>query len=319
MTADFLFVANDRYAANLGICSCSVLHTMCPVTEKVRIFVMDCGITEENKARLLRQADRYENAEMIFHNIELKLAEVVPKVPNKWNSAIYGRLFLTDLLPLYDGLERLIYLDCDVLMVRPVTELFTLPMEGKCIAGVADGESMQRKRALGMDLSVPYINSGVMVIDTKRWEELDATPRVINLINTYPEMLLYPDQDAINYVLHDEIMLIEPTYNMVWMLYDCDIKRMLRFSEDYCYNEEQTRRALYRGNIYHYAGRDMWSISHRITPVHSVILNRYIRLSDWRDKKRRFGGLKNFCLWLMVKAKRVLIGQEFITLQKMKK
>ena len=319
MTADFLFVANDRYAANLGICTCSVMHNMCPVTDKVRIFVMDCGITEENKARLLRQAARYENAEIIFHNIERDLLEVVPKVPNKWNPAIYGRLFLTDLLSLYDGLERLIYLDCDILMDRRVTELFSLPMEGKCIAGVADGECMQRKRALRMDPSVPYINSGVMVIDTKRWVELDATNKVINLINTYPEMLLYPDQDAINYVLHDEIMLIEPKYNMVWMLYDRDIKKMLRFSEDYCYNEEQTRQALYHGSIYHYAGRNMWSVSHRITPVHSVILNRYIRLSDWHDKKRRFGGIGNFMIWFIFKSNKVLIGQEFITRWRIKK
>ena len=52
MTADFLLVSDDKYVKNLGICTYSVLHNMCPVAEKVRIFVMDCGITEANRQRL---------------------------------------------------------------------------------------------------------------------------------------------------------------------------------------------------------------------------------------------------------------------------
>ena len=317
MTVNFLFVANDKYASNLGICTFSVMYNMCPVADKVRCFILNCGITEKNKSRLRRQAAGFENAEIIFYNIEQKLKEVVPKVPVRWNPAIYGRLFLTELLPLYEGLERLIYLDCDVLMDRPVTELFTMPLEGKCIAGVADSECLQRKRALGIEPDKPYINSGVMVIDTARWVELDASARVIACINSFPEQLFYPDQDAINYVLHDEIMLLEPKYNMLWMICDRDVPIMLKYSEDYAYNAEQTYYALYHGSIYHYAGHDMWSI-YGITPVHSRILDKYIGLSDWRDKKRRFGSVRNFILWLMVETKRLLIGEGRLTDRRMR-
>ena len=41
MTADFMFVSDDNYVKNLGICTYSVMHNMCPEMEHVRLFVMD--------------------------------------------------------------------------------------------------------------------------------------------------------------------------------------------------------------------------------------------------------------------------------------
>lgn len=316
MTADFLFVANDKYAKNLGICTYSVMHNMCPEVSAVRLFVMDCGITEENRKRLLKQTERFDNAEMRFYHIEQKLREIVPKVPNNWNRAIYGRLYLNEIVKPYN-IDRLIYLDCDLLMDRPVTELFTLPLDGKCLAGVSDGQSVVRKRALGIDPDLPYINSGVLVIDTAKWLELNASQRVIEYINCFPEKLIYPDQDAINYVLSDQIKILEPRYNMLWMISERDISLMLRLSEDYMYNEEQTRQALYHGSIYHFAGHSMWSY-YGITPVHARVFKKYQKLCDWNDEKRHFGGPKHFVLWLLVLLKKALSGELRLTRKALK-
>lgn len=317
MTANFIFVSNDKYVKNLGICSYSVMHNMCPEMEHVRLFVMDCGINQENKNRLLKQAARFENAEMIFFDIQNKLDSVMPKVPTTWNRAIYGRLFLTELLSVYDDIDRLIYLDCDLLMDRPVTELFTVSLDGKCIAGVTDGDDTPRKNALGIDPEYTYVNSGVLVIDTARWTKLNASDRIIAYINSFTHELLYPDQDAINYILHDEIKVLEPVYNMMWMLCERDIPKMISVPKGYHYTAEQTSRALYHGSIYHYAGRNMWTF-YGITPVHAIIFKKYRRLCDWRNERRRFGGFQNFALWLGITAKRVLIGEMALTRRKMK-
>ena len=106
MTANFLFVSDDKYVKNLGICTCSVIENMCDVVEKLRLFVMDCGINGENKARLQKQALKYDNVELVFYNINEKLHEVAPRVKTKWHPAIYGRLFLVDVLDQYDDIDR---------------------------------------------------------------------------------------------------------------------------------------------------------------------------------------------------------------------
>lgn len=308
MTADFLFVSDDHYVKNLGIAAYSVLHNMCPSADRVRIFVMDCGITEEHKAQLRQQAERFDNAEMYFHNIERQLDEVVPKVENHWHKAIYGRLFFPELLGQYDGIDRLIYLDCDVLMDDQVTELFELDMQGKCVAGVADGYDHARKQALGIDMDCTYINSGVLVIDTARWTALNASERIVAYINSFPDELIYPDQDAINYVLAHDILVLLPIYNMLWMLLDKDVPKMLRSLPHFRYTEEELMEALYHGKIYHYAGHDMWCID-GITPVHTKVFVKYRALSDWRGCKRHYGSFQKMVIWWLVRMKRALIGE----------
>ena len=307
MTANFMLVSDDKYTKNLGICTYSVLHNMCPAVEHVRIFVMDCGITEENKAKLRRQAARFDNAELVFHNIEQQLDEVSTQVETHWHKAIYGRLFFPELLAKYDNMARLIYLDCDLLMNQPVTELFEMDLQGKCLAGIADGYSYARKLALGIDMDCTYINSGVLVIDTARWTALNASKNIIAYLNSFPEKLIYPDQDAINAVLAHEILILHPRYNFMWAICQNDIPKMLRNIDHFYYSAEELSEGLQDAAIYHYAGHDMWTID-GLTPVHTDVFRKYRRLCDWRDCRRHFSSIRNGVLWLMIDIKHKLLG-----------
>lgn len=307
MNANFMFVSDDNYTKNLGICACSVLHNMCPVADTVRVFVMDCGITEEHKAQLQKQTGRFDNAEMVFFNIETLLDEVVPKEGARWHRAIYGRLFFPQLMEQYPDIDRLVYLDCDIIVDAPVTELFEMDLDGKCLAGVVDASDTSRKQVLGLAPESTYINSGVLVIDTARWISLDASRKIIDYINSIPEELLFPDQDAINYILKDEIRVLGPEYNMMWMLTDRDIPKLVRNIEHFYYTKEQVYDALHHGKIYHYAAHDMWSFD-GITPIHARKFVKYRNLSDWRGVRRKFKSVGQFCMWLIFTVKRMLTG-----------
>ena len=307
MTADFLLVSDDKYVKNLGICTYSVMHNTCHEVNKVRIFVMDCGISEENRKKLHTQAARFDNVEMIFYDIDEKLNAVMPKVKTRWHRAIYGRLFLNELPALYEEMDRLIYLDCDLLMDRPVTELFTMDLQGRCLAAVTDADNAPRKKVLGIPEDCEYVNSGVLVIDVARWIELDASRRIIEYINSFPEALLYPDQDAINYVLGGEIVILPPEYNMMWMLCERDIPKMLSRIPDFYYTAEQLQYALFHPYIVHFAGHDMWSFD-GITPVAAGVFKKYRKLCDWRYEKRKFKSAGQFFRFCLLSVKRAIYG-----------
>ncbi len=308
MTADFLFVSDDHYADNLGVCTFSVLYHMCPEADRVRLFVMDCGISARNRERLRRQTSRFPEAEIIFFDITDRLEAIAPRVPTKWNRAIYGRLFLSELPAEYPDLQRVVYLDCDLLMDRPVAELFTMPMNGKCVAGAADVESEGRKKALGITVSHNYVNSGVLLIDVQEWLRLDASRRIIDYINSVPDELVYPDQDAINYVLQDEIFVLRPEYNMMWMLRRPELPRMARWMESFAFPEEDLLYAHYRGKIYHFAGKNMWEF-YGISPIFASVFKKYRRMSDWKGTRRHFGSFRNFVLWTLVRGKAFVTGE----------
>ena len=306
MIANFLFVSDDKYVNNLGVCTYSLMHNTCQYADKVRMFVMDCGITDESKSKLIAQTKRFDNAEIIFYDINPLLDEVVPKVENHWHRAIYGRLFLNKILEKYEGIDRIIYLDSDIIVNEPVMELFELDLQGKCLAGVEDADESARRNVLNIK-GHTYINSGVLVIDTKRWVELDAGKRVIEYINNFPDKLLYPDQDAINVILNDEILLIPLRYNFFWSICEKDIPKMKQYLE-MSYTEEDVRYALHNIKIMHFAGHDMWSMF-GITPIPKKIFLKYKKLSDWKKCRRKFHSFHDFVLGTLVNIKRAVLRE----------
>ncbi len=306
MTANFLFVSDDKYVKNLGVCTYSLLHNTCPYADSVRIFVMDCGITEQSKAKLEAQTKRFDNAEIIFYDVNAHLDSVMPKVPTGWHRAIYGRLFLDEILKLYGDIERILYFDSDIIINQPIMELFELDLQGKCIAGVADGDEVPRKRELGLSVTDRYINSGVLVIDTKRWVELDASKKIIEYINNAPQKLIYPDQDAINVILKDEILIIPLQYNFFWMICDRDIDKILGKLE-ILHTKEEIHYALHNIKVLHFAGHNMWFM-HGITPIPQRIFVKYKNLSDWKNCRRSFQSVGKFFLYIIIGVKRKIYG-----------
>jgi Lipopolysaccharide biosynthesis proteins, LPS:glycosyltransferases len=182
-----------------------------------------------------------------------------------------------------------------------------MDLGGKCLAAVTDADNAPRKQALGLAPECSYINSGVLVIDTARWIGLDASRRIIEYINSFPEALLYPDQDAINYVLGNEIVILPPEYNMMWMVCQRDIPKMLSRIPDFYYTAEQVEYALYHPYIVHFAGHNMWSFD-GITPIAAGVFKKYRRLCDWRDEKRSFQSAGVFFKWCAMSVKRALYG-----------
>lgn len=306
MNADFLFVSDDKYVKNLGVCTYSLMHNTCPHADKVRMFVMDCGITKESQAKLIAQTKRFDNAEIIFYDINALLDEVVPKVENHWHRAIYGRLFLNKILEKYEGIDRIIYLDSDIIINQPIMELFEMDLQGKCLAGAMDGDEDARRKELNIKSNV-YINSGVLVIDTKRWIELDAGKRIIEYINSFPEALLYPDQDAINFILENEIMLIPLQYNFFWSICEKDAPKM-KIYLDIPYSVEDIIYAMRNVKIMHYAGHDMWSM-YGITPVPTKIFLKYKKLSDWKNCRRQYHSFREFVLATAIAIKRKILRE----------
>src|SRR5574344_1162785 len=58
-----------------------------------------------------------------------------------------------------------------------------------------------------------YYNSGVMLVNLKRFREINAGERIINYYRSHGGVLFAADQDAINGALNDEILPISPKFN----------------------------------------------------------------------------------------------------------
>ena len=100
------------------------------------------------------------------------------KVDNNIPISAYFRLLISKYI---HNIERVIYLDCDVIVTSSLRELFNVDLLGNVIAAVKDaGVTEKVKNKLGVK---QYFNSGVLVIDLNGYNE--NIKSCINMINNH--------------------------------------------------------------------------------------------------------------------------------------
>lgn len=149
-----------------------------------------------------------------FRFIDLAAArESIDRLPvSFYNPAIYIRLLLPDLIA---GDGRIVYLDSDILINRPIRELLTTPLEGRLAGAVIDGgqphvHAMANAR-LGRAENAPYFNSGVLMFDLQSWRAQGIGHDCIRTAQARNDY--WPDQDAINIVLDGKIKALDAKWN----------------------------------------------------------------------------------------------------------
>lgn len=107
----------------------------------------------------------------------------------------------------------LLYLDCDILIRKPIGGIFERPDLRFMIAGVEDIDAKTQAERMGVDT---YINSGVLLFNLpeirKNWSLNEMIGKVAGM-TAHPENLVFGDQDMINVLYKDHIALMQGTYN----------------------------------------------------------------------------------------------------------
>lgn len=141
-----------------------------------------------------------------------QLADIPATMTNHLSN--YLRLLMARMLPA--SLDRVIYLDSDLVVIGDLEPLWSMDMAGCTIAGVQDDTAMRHEQRRGFPSKNPskYLNSGVLLIDLEKWRENDCEKRLIDLIGRH-ERLSHHDQSAINLVLPDEALSISTHWNFM--------------------------------------------------------------------------------------------------------
>lgn len=178
-----------------------------------RVFVLHSSLTPADLDAVRRAI---EGCRMTLEEIRvsgggLDGAPTTDRYPRE----MYYRIFAAQVLP--PELDRVLYLDPDVLAINPVEKLYATPMGDALFAACSHVHASLRKLnelRLGMKKDAPYINSGVMLLNLSRLRR-EQHPETVQEWLAEHKSLFLPDQDVISTLYGDRILLLDALqYNL---------------------------------------------------------------------------------------------------------
>jgi len=205
---------NHKYVVYAGVMLQSVYenNSLCDI----HVHVLQCDLTVEDKQVFEKQAESFGN-KIRFYDFDVSWLPEGLLLTNEWSIEAYFRLCLTDLLS--EEVKRVIYLDVDTIVNKPIYDFYFMDMHGYDIVACRDfsrvlNETFTDKRkelfaSFSEEEDFVYFNSGVMLINISQLRGKISARDYLKITDELKEMIVAADQDIFNYVNWKETGLVD--------------------------------------------------------------------------------------------------------------
>lgn len=131
-------------------------------------------------------------------------------VLRRLSKATYYRLVAASYLP--KQVDRILYLDPDITVLRPIRPFYELDLQGRTFAAASHVEGFYHwlnLRRLKIRYNPEYVNAGVLLMDVARLRAMDNTEKIFDFVRRNARRLLLGDQDVINALYDGDILCVD--------------------------------------------------------------------------------------------------------------
>ncbi len=203
-----ILAADNNYAQHMGVAIISVLENS-KYKEDLVFHVIENSISKTNVRKIESIATKYK-CQINFYKIDIEKTSNFPEY-NYMTKASYFRLFIHQLLP--SDIEKVIYLDCDIVALGEIKELYDIDVTNYMFAAVEDVKAKRILRNYFYPNLNNYFNAGVLVINLKKWREKIDIEGIYQFVDKYKQEIKNNDQDILNCLFLSDWKQIERKYN----------------------------------------------------------------------------------------------------------
>ena len=196
---------DDNYVYPTIVSITSAMENANEETEYSFYIMHNPEFKEENKEKVKSLENKYSACHIHFINMGNQFKDANDK--GHITTPTYYRLALSDLLT---NIDKIIWLDGDTLILKDLTAMYEIDMEGLCYRGFLD-ETVDGTKAFGVD-NDHYICAGVMLINLKELRRDGALEKFNAFIEKNNNSLVQHDQTVINVVYAQKIGILPPEY-----------------------------------------------------------------------------------------------------------
>jgi len=244
--------------------------------EKNLVFhVIASAFSEENKNKLKILAKQYMINIMIYE-VDINYFKSLPIMTNNITVATYFRFILPLVLK---DVEKLFYIDADIVCLKNASDLFNINLDGKIIAAVPDLEKMNKRRNKVLNLKEHiYFNAGVMIIDINKWNKYEVLNKAIAVINKNSKLFIYQDQDILNKILSGKIKYISKAFNCIDVY---DFKQNEIVLLHFANHPKPWNKYWYLNIIYNNFTKDLYNFYEKNTPWCNSLLENNVTMGNY--------------------------------------
>ena len=215
----------------------------------IHVFLLHSDLSESEQECLQSLALSYGNT---IHYLPISRESFPAELPTtqQWSLETYYRLLLLDILP--EEIDRLLYMDVDMIVNQSIVELYQTDFEGACFCACRDmtvnfpmsdvrDEIFKEQIAAGFT----YFNAGLMLWNVAALRGKYSFKDYMDLAGKLEYKMLAPDQDLMNYMHWKQIKFVDE--------YRYDLFSKKAYYDGFRY--EQVKKET---TIIHYAGMKPW-------------------------------------------------------------
>lgn len=222
-----VIASDNKYVKYVSVVLNSIIENS-HLENNYDIYILNDNISEYSKKIISGIIDNKNNFNVQFIDVSLYVSQQIKDifyVHNYISIATYFRFFIE---LIFKEFEKVIYLDCDIVVEKDVAQLMEVDLNNKILAACRDFETMRlvykendwqeyHRNVLEIKDSNNYFQAGVIVYNIKR---LIQNNTLIKLLGKLKEVQSprFVDQDILNSVLQNNIKFLDSKWNFQWYI-----------------------------------------------------------------------------------------------------
>jgi len=193
---------DDNYFQHCCAMLCSLFENN--EDKKFYVHLLTHGLAKKSVCFLNNLCQRYQNELTVYNVDESKLEGVKFRKNRPLTKAAYYRILLPEILS--PDIDKVLYLDCDIIVLGNVKELYEIELHNFALAACQDASPYTNlhRRQLGLDLKGKAFCSGLMIINLDYWRKTGAEEKLIEYSKRERDKVYLHDQDSLNYVFKNQ-------------------------------------------------------------------------------------------------------------------
>lgn len=257
---DILMCFENNFAPIAGIAIRSVIESNIDEFDNITFHLFVDDVSSDRKNKLLDEVQDFNKVHLKFYDVHEIIKPYFENFDLSLTLSSYSRLVAAEILP--KELKRILYLDCDLVVVGSLRDIMRTDLQGYYAAAVVDQfVDNAHKENIGMLQTQRYYNSGVLLIDLDEWRNNKLLEsRFIEYGKSHLDVITMHDQDILNGSISDYIKPLPLKYNLFAGYYIIKLKKHYKIYriDDPHFSFSDIAEAKGAPVIIHYAGAKPW-------------------------------------------------------------